>query len=173
MISAVTILLIWLMVFPAFAAEVNFAYPKAPTKKGLYITPGMEEDALELGVRHTTINLSVSDFLPTPANRNSSYAYAFSYGGTTYYFAKHAIAQYDRELTRLAQNGVLVTAILLLPARSDLTELIYLLSSTRFMWERIRIFYGLLISLEISLILVLHMKMMLLHTLYLMVGNTT
>lgn len=125
MISAIAILLIWLMVLPVFAAEVNFAYPKAPTKKGLYITPGMEEDALELGVRHTTINLSVSDFLPTPANRNSSYAYAFSYGGTTYYFAKHAIAQYDRELTRLAQNDVLVTAILLLPARSDLKELIY------------------------------------------------
>ena len=31
-----------------YAAEYNFAYPTAPTKKGVHVAPGMEEDALEL-----------------------------------------------------------------------------------------------------------------------------
>ena len=109
----------------AGAAEVNFAYPKVSTKKGIYVTPGMEEDALELGIRHTTINLSVGDFMPAPAYRNSTHCYSMSYGGTTYWFAKNCIERYDRELNRLAESNVIVTAILLLPRRSDLNYLIY------------------------------------------------
>ena len=112
--------------FTAMAAEKNFAYPKAKSKKGLYVCPGMEEDALELGIRHTTINLSVGDFMPAPAYRNSTHCIGFSYEGTTYWFAKNAIARYDQELSRLASNNVIVTAILLLPSRSDdLKSLIY------------------------------------------------
>lgn len=109
----------------AMAAEVSFAYPKAATKKGLYVTPGMEEDALELGIRHTTINLSVGDFTPEPALQNEAHCYPFSYGGKTYWFSKAAIGQYDAELSRLSQNNVVVTAILLLPYRSDLRYLVY------------------------------------------------
>ena len=118
-------LLILSMSVPYAAAEVNFAYPKAATKKGLYVTPGMEEDALELGIRHATINLSVGDFMPGPGYQNDACCYAYTYGQKTYWISRAAVAQYDRELGRLAQNNVLVYAILLLPYRSDLKNLIY------------------------------------------------
>ena len=108
------------------AAEVNFAYPTAKSKKGLYVSPGMEEDAIELGIKHATINLSVGDFMPSKAYRNSTYCKKFKYGGKTYWFSKNALERYDRELKRLARNDVLVTAILLLPKRTDdLKNLIY------------------------------------------------
>ena len=119
------ILSLLLSALQAAAAEVNFAYPKAATKKGLYITPGMEEDALELGIRHTTINLSAGDFLAGPGHQNDLHSYPFLYNGKTYWFTRAALAQYDRELGRLAQSNVLVTAILLLPKRADLEYLIY------------------------------------------------
>ena len=108
------------------AAQYNYPYPKVTSKKGLYVCPGMEEDALELGVRHATINLSVGDFMPSAAYRNNTHCIPFDYEGTTYWFAKNAIAKYDQELIRLSQGNVLVTAILLLPHRSDdLKYLIY------------------------------------------------
>ena len=108
------------------AAEYSFAYPTSKSKKGLYVCPGMEEDALELGIMHTTINLSVGDFMPSSAYRNSTHCIGFKYEGKTYWFAKNAIARYDDELERLSRNGVIVTAILLLPNRSDdLQNLIY------------------------------------------------
>ena len=108
------------------ASEVNYAYPKASSKKGLYVCPGMEEDAAELGIKHATINLSVGDFMPSSAYRNNTHCVPFEYEGETYWFAKNALEQYDSELGRLAQNNVLVTAILLLPHRSDdLKYLIY------------------------------------------------
>ena len=108
------------------AAELNFAYPTTTSKKGLYVTPGMEEDAIELGVRHATINLSVGDFMPSRGYRNSTHCVGFKYDGSTFWFAKNALERYDREMSRLAQNDVIVTAILLLPNRSDdLKNLIY------------------------------------------------
>ena len=109
-----------------YAAEYNFAYPKAKSKKGIHVAPGMEEDALELGVNHTTINLSVGDFMPSRGYRNSTHCVGFQFEGKTYWFAKNALARYDSELNRLARNGVIVTAILLLPNRTDdLSYLIY------------------------------------------------
>ena len=108
------------------AAQYNYPYPKAVSKKGLYVCPGMEEDAIELGVKHATINLSVGDFMPSAGYRNNTHCIPFEYEGTTYWFAKNAIAQYDQELIRLSQGNVVVTAILLLPHRSDdLKYLIY------------------------------------------------
>ena len=108
------------------AAQFNFPYPNASSKKGLYVCPGMEEDALELGVQHATINLSVGDFMPAKAYRNNTHSIPFTYEGTTYWFAKNAIERYDSELNRLAQGNVLVTAILLLPHRmDDMKYLIY------------------------------------------------
>ncbi len=115
-----------LMLVPAGAAEANYPYPTATNKKGLYICPGMEEDAVELGVQHATINLSVGEFMPAPGYRNELHCIPFEYDGATYWFSKTAVERYDTELTRLAQNNVLVTAILLLPKRSDdLQNLIY------------------------------------------------
>ena len=108
------------------AAEYNYGYPKAPNKKGLYVCPGMEEDALELGIRHATINLSVGDFMPPPSYWNKTHCIPFSFEGTTYWFEKSTLEAYDAELTRLSQNNVIVTAILLLPRRTDrLKYLIY------------------------------------------------
>ena len=108
------------------AAEYNYAYPGAAGKKGLYICPGMEEDALELGIQHATINLSVGDFMPSSAYRNNTHCISYQYEGSKYWFSKQAINRYDTELKRLAKGNVLVTAILLLPNRTDgLKSLIY------------------------------------------------
>ena len=110
----------------AFAAEYSYAYPKASDKKGLYVCPGMEEDALELGIGHATINLSVGDFMPAPVYRNQVHCIPFSFEGSTYWFSKEAVGKYDAQLNRLAQGNVLVTAILLLPRRTD--DLQYLIN---------------------------------------------
>ena len=108
------------------AAQFNFPYPGSSGKKGLYVCPGMEEDALELGIQHATINLSVGDFMPSANYRNRTHCIPFEYEGTTYWFAKNAMERYDTELKRLARGNVLVTAILLLPHRmDDLKYLIY------------------------------------------------
>lgn len=116
----------FLMLTEALAAEAKYAYPSATNKKGLYVCPGMEEDAIELNVKHATINLSVGDFMPSKAYRNNNHCVPFTYEGETFWFSKASLEQYDTELNRLAQNDVIVTAILLLPARSDdLSYLIY------------------------------------------------
>lgn len=123
---ALALSLVFLMLTGVQAAEFNYAYPKATSKKGLYVCPGMEEDAIELGIQHATINLSVGDFMPSSAYRNNTHCIPFVYEGTTYWFSKNAVAKYDSELIRLSGSNVLVTAILLLPNRNDdLKYLIY------------------------------------------------
>ena len=120
------VMMILLAVGSVQAAEFQYPYPNATSKKGLYVCPGMEEDAIELGVQHATINLSVGDFMPSAAYRNKTHCIPFEYEGTTYWFAKNAMAQYDSEMNRLASGNVLVTAILLLPHRmDDMKYLIY------------------------------------------------
>ena len=125
-LTAAVIAAVLLCQSAVLAAEYNFAYPSAATKKGVHVAPGMEEDALELGIKHTTINLSVGDFMPSKGYRNSTHCVSFKFEGKTFWFAKNALARYDRELNRLARNNVIVTAILLLPNRTDdLKYLIY------------------------------------------------
>lgn len=125
-LAATVLAAVFLCQSAVYAAEYNFAYPTAPTKKGVHVAPGMEEDALELGIKHTTINLSVGDFMPSKGYRNSTHCVSFKFEGKTFWFAKNALARYDRELNRLARNNVIVTAILLLPNRTDdLQYLIY------------------------------------------------
>ena len=126
MIAVLAMLMLLLPAFAAQAATYSFPYPSAPTKKGLYVCPGMEEDALELGIRHTTINLSVGDFMPDAIYRNKTHCVPYVYEGTTYWFSKASLELYDNELGILAKNNVLVTAILLLPNRTD--NLKYLIS---------------------------------------------
>ncbi len=116
----------FLMLYEAGAAEANFPYPQATSKKGLYVCPGMEEDAIELDIKHATINFSVGEFMPAKAFRNSTYCVPYDYDGETFWFSKEILNRYDTELNRLAQNNVIVTAILLLPKREDdLSYLIY------------------------------------------------
>ncbi len=123
MLAAVMVLS---MLTVAGAAEADYAYPTSTNKKGLYVCPGMEEDAIELNVQHATINLSVGEFMPPKAYRNESHCVPFEFEGETYWFSKEALGRYDTELNRLAQNNVIVTAILLLPKRTDdLQYLIY------------------------------------------------
>lgn len=118
--------MVFLSVPASWAAQYNYAYPSANTKKGLYVCPGMEEDALELGIKHATINLSVGEFMPDAIYRNKRHCVPYEYEGTTFWFSKDSLERYDTELGRLSENNVLVTAILLLPNRTDnLKYLIY------------------------------------------------
>ena len=88
----------------SWAAQYHYAYPSANTKKGLYVAPGMEEDALELGIQHATINLSVGEFMPDAVYRNKRHCVPYQYDGKTFWFSKDALERYDTELGRLAKE---------------------------------------------------------------------
>ena len=108
------------------AAVYDYAYPTAETKKGLYVADGMEEDALDLGVNHATINIVISHMLAEEWQKTDEYSYSYEYGGQTYWFRKSVIDGYDTKLTRLSQGGCIVTGILLVENRADYAgDLVY------------------------------------------------
>ena len=109
----------------AYAARYHYPYPTAENKKGLALGADMEEDALELNVRHATINLPISWIIAPKNQQNSGQSISFRYKGKTYWFWKAAVHSCDSFLRKLKQNNVIVTGILLLQKRSDLKELIY------------------------------------------------
>lgn len=109
---------------PASAAVYNYPYPQADSKKGLSVAPGMEEDAMELGVRNSIINIDLAQLFAAPSEQNRAAAIPATYRGKTYWFRTAAVGSYDASLRRLRENNTVVTGILLLSCRSDLTGLI-------------------------------------------------
>ena len=62
-------------------------------------------DALNLGVKHTTINIPYHHILGGNL--------AYQYNGKTYYFNEDLISSYDRMISAFSGKGIIVTAILL------------------------------------------------------------
>lgn len=109
----------------ASAALYTDPYPAAPDKKGVALGADMEEDALELGIHHTTINFPISQFIAGKRERKKSRSYSYIYQGKRYWFRKANVNAWDRTLTKLKKNKVIVTGILLMQDRKDLRNLIW------------------------------------------------
>ncbi len=109
---------------PEKLADYNYAFPKASTKKGLQVNPAYLNDAVELGVKHTAYNICLDDLIATPEQKNEAAGIPFSYNGTTYWFNRGIVEGIDHTLERYHQNQMIVSAILLLRWREDISYLI-------------------------------------------------
>lgn len=90
---------------PGDVASFTEEYPEAMSKKGLLIELDMLGDAMELGVKHTTINIPYHHII----GGNLKY----HYNGKDYYFNEELIASYDKMISSFSNKGIIVTAILL------------------------------------------------------------
>ena len=83
--------------------------PASKTKKGLSIQ--MLGEARLLGVAHTTVNMFLNDFMSAEPSPNTQ---THTYGGEDYYFNIEKIAEYDKKIKYLTNEGINVTAVLLI-----------------------------------------------------------
>ena len=90
---------------PGDVASFTEEYPEAMSKKGLLIELDMLGDAMELGVKHTTINIPYHHII----GGNLKYRY----NGKDYYFNEELIASSDKMISSFSHKGIIVTAILL------------------------------------------------------------
>lgn len=90
---------------PGDVSAYREEYPEAMSKKGLLIELDMLGDAMELGVKHTTINIPYHHII----GGNLKY----KYNGKTYSFNEELIASYDKMISSFSAKGIIVTAILL------------------------------------------------------------
>lgn len=90
---------------PEVMADYTKEYPNAMSKKGLLIELDMIRDAMELGVKHTTINI--------PYHHMIGGNLRYDYNGKTYYFNEDLIASYDKMISTFSSKSIVVTAILL------------------------------------------------------------
>lgn len=101
---------------PGDVAAFTEEFPEAQSKKGLLIELDMLGDAMNLGVKHTTINI--------PYHHIWGGNLAYDYNGTTYYFNEDLIASYDKMISSFSAKGIVVTAILLNGWNPDKPELV-------------------------------------------------
>ena len=109
---------------PGAVADYHYKFPKAASKKGLQVSAEMLEDAAELNVQHSVLNIVISDLLVNEKEKSGANTITFSYNGKEYRIYKHLIDYYDKQLTALCKNGTVISAVLLLGYRKDLTWLI-------------------------------------------------
>lgn len=110
---------------PGRMAKYHYKFPKSLSKKGLQISYQMREDAAELNVRNAVINLDLSEVIARSENRNEGASFKYRYQGRTYWFSKAVVMSAEQELSVLSDSNTVVTAILGLRWRDDLTNLIY------------------------------------------------
>ena len=84
--------------------------PVAGSKKGLSAIqiPG---EARLLGVRHTTLKISLNDFMAAEAGDNT---HPYMFGGEEFYFNTDVMAEYDRRIRYLVNEGVNITAAIVI-----------------------------------------------------------
>lgn len=80
-------------------------YPDAMSKKGLLIQLDMLGDAMDLGVKHTIVNMAYHDLF----GGNLKYRY----NGKDYYFNEEVLKSYDKMISSFSGRGIIVSAILL------------------------------------------------------------
>ena len=101
---------------PGDVSNYTEAFPEAQSKKGLLIELDMLGDAMNLGVKHTTINI--------PSHHIIGGNLTYKYNGETYHFNEELIASYDRMISAFSAKGIVVTAILLNGWNASSPELI-------------------------------------------------
>ncbi len=90
---------------PQDVAKWTEDYPDAMSKKGLSIELSMLSDAMNLGVKHTEINISLNQILGGDL--------AYTYNGKTYYFNSDVIEMYDKMISSYSNKSIIVSAIIL------------------------------------------------------------
>jgi len=90
---------------PEIVAKNRASFKNPNTKKGLLLDGGMTADALELGVRNTSINIAFHQILGQGID--------YQYDGKTYHFNKELIEEYDRIMSSMSSKNLVVTAIIL------------------------------------------------------------
>lgn len=110
---------------PSKAAKYTYAFPSAPSKKGLQVMWEMQEDAEELNVHHSVLNIVFTEMLASPGEQNEYSSIPYSFQGRTYWFTRAAIGSYDAQLQKLSADGAIISGVLLLGYRSDALNLIY------------------------------------------------
>ena len=90
---------------PGDVAKFREDYPEPMSKKGLLIQLDMLGDALNLGVKHTTVNI--------PYHQLVGGNLKYKYNGKTYNFNGDLIKDYDKMISAFSAKGIVVTAILL------------------------------------------------------------
>lgn len=109
---------------PEKTAYFSYPFPTAPSKKGLQINADMMSDVEELGVKNTAYNIILSDIIATAGQHNAQEGISYEYNGKTYWFSRSAVQGYDSLFLKTRAENMVVTGILLLGYRSDLTYLI-------------------------------------------------
>lgn len=110
---------------PSRSAKYTYTFPTASSKKGLQVSASMLEDAVELNVQHSVLNIVFTEMIAAKTECDDSSSYSYRYHGRTYWYRRSVIDGYDRQLTALKETDAVVSAVLLLGWRSDLTDLIY------------------------------------------------
>ena len=100
---------------PSMAAD-----RRGGSKKGLQIEFGMMSDVEELGISEAFLNIVFEKILSLTATD-----YAYTYGGTTYYFNKDMLEQYDKEIDFLNDMGANITVAFLNQYASGFEYLLY------------------------------------------------
>ena len=100
---------------PESVAKYTDPYKTAQTKKGLLIQLDMLGDALNLGVKHTTVNI--------PYHQLVGGNLKYKYNGKTYNFNGDLIKDYDKMISAFSAKGIVVTAILLNGRNDNYPEL--------------------------------------------------
>lgn len=103
---------------PEAAAPNTRAFPVAATKKGLQVNTSMPEDAAELGVKHSVINVVLNNIPCT------SGGISYKYNGKTYHMDMGYIYALDEIFAEQAANGSIVSAVLLMQWDSEWADLI-------------------------------------------------
>lgn len=73
-------------------------------KKGIMVDPNLIDDALELNIKHAQITITTSQLFGE--------GITYTYEGREYHFSKVLVADLDRQIIRLSDAGVAVTAVL-------------------------------------------------------------
>ena len=110
---------------PQKAAKYTYKFPTATSKKGLQVSASMQEDAVELNVQHSVLNINFATLIASKSEQKKAISYSYKYHGKTYWFRKYVVQDYDRQLKALKENNAVISAILLLSWRNDLKNLIY------------------------------------------------
>ena len=100
---------------PGDVAKYREDYPEPMSKKGLLIQLDMLGDALNLGVKHTTVNI--------PYHQLVGGNLKYKYNGKTYNFNGDLIKDYDKMISAFSAKGIVVTAILLNGRNDNYPEL--------------------------------------------------
>ncbi|MDO4616811.1 MAG: GBS Bsp-like repeat-containing protein [Lachnospiraceae bacterium] len=103
---------------PEAIASNTRAFPTAATKKGLQVNTSMTEDAAELGVNHSVVNVLLNHI---PAE---SGGISYQYNGKIWHMDMGYIYALDEIFSEQAANGSIVSAVLLMQWDSDWSNLI-------------------------------------------------